>query len=204
MLISSKVGLFVTLKGYHVPNMKGRSSLMVRRIVVWITWKKMAVVVIIAVNFWIRGIHAAIVRDPVTGSVVGRSSQMNASVSSNIRTIASLRNLIQSTRYKRINGITIEYLIYSNLRNRKYICDKTESTQQLSKHPAWPAKWHTRTYFISHWKENILEKFYKIFEKYCALYTKNSLNIWNNTIRCGRCTHKLWFPIYYYLKNIWV
>jgi len=57
----------------------------------------MAVVVKIEENFWIREIQAAIVRDPVTGSVVGRSSQMNASVSRNIRTIASLRNLINNT-----------------------------------------------------------------------------------------------------------
>jgi len=60
----------------------------------------MAVAAIIVVNFWIRGIQAAIVRDPVTGSDVGRSSQMNASVSRNIRTIASLRNLISSTRQR--------------------------------------------------------------------------------------------------------
>jgi len=60
----------------------------------------MTVVVIVVANFRIRGIQAAIVRDPVTGSVVGRSSQMNASVSRNIRTIASLWNLINSTRQR--------------------------------------------------------------------------------------------------------
>jgi hypothetical protein len=40
-----------------------------------------------------RGIQAAIAKDPVSGSVWGRSSQMNASVSLNIRTRAALRNL---------------------------------------------------------------------------------------------------------------
>jgi hypothetical protein len=55
------------------------------------------VVVIINENLWIRGIKPAIVRVPVTGSLVGRSSQMNASVSRNIRTIAFLLKLIKNT-----------------------------------------------------------------------------------------------------------
>jgi len=100
----------------------------------------MPVVVIIAVNFWIRGIQAAIVRDPVTGSLVGRSSQMNASVSNNIRTIASFRNLHQIQVRGRFTGIDIEYLIHNNLHNITYICGKSESTQQLPLNLAWPAK----------------------------------------------------------------
>jgi hypothetical protein len=100
----------------------------------------MPLIVIIAVNFWIRGIQAAIVRDPVTGSLVGRSSQMNASVNSNIRTIASLRNLHHIHVRKRFTGIDIEYLFYNNLHNRKHICSKSESTQQLPLTFARPAK----------------------------------------------------------------
>jgi hypothetical protein len=45
------------------------------------------------VTLWIRGIQATIDRDPVSGSVRGRSSQMNASVNLNVLTRVDLRNL---------------------------------------------------------------------------------------------------------------
>jgi hypothetical protein len=48
------------------------------------------------VTFWIRGIQATIATYPVSGSVRGKSSQMNASVSLNIRTTVALRSLQQN------------------------------------------------------------------------------------------------------------
>jgi hypothetical protein len=54
-------------------------------------------------TFLIRGIQAAIARDPVSGSVWGKSSQINASVSFNVLTRVALRNLQQNAIIRHIN-----------------------------------------------------------------------------------------------------
>jgi hypothetical protein len=58
------------------------------------------------VTLWMSGIHAAIARDPVSGSVRGKSSQINASVNLNVRKTVALRNLRQNTIIRHIQRLS--------------------------------------------------------------------------------------------------
>lgn len=113
MLINSQAGLFDVSNGYQALYNKMRSPHVKIRKVFWVMWIKIAVYMIRATAVWIRGIQATIVKEPVSGSVVGKSSQMNASVSLSTRTIASPRNLWHRTVIHHIGVASLSSLLES-------------------------------------------------------------------------------------------